>query len=70
MVFERNVADDTEADERRIVYIARLCNRAALHVDSLGIGEVVEYRLHLLTSIDKPVAAYYKTAAHMSAATE
>ena len=48
MVFKRNVADDTEADEWRAVYIARLGDRAALHVDRLGIGKVIEYRLHLL----------------------
>ena len=70
MVFERNVADYAETYEGSIVKVASLGDRAALHVDSLGIGEVVKYRLHLLTSIDKPVAAYYKTAAHMSATTE
>ena len=56
VVFEGYVADDTERDERRLVDVADLCNRAALHVDSCCLREVVHNLLHLLTSVDKPLA--------------
>ncbi len=62
MVVEWYVADDAETDERYAVDVASLCDGAALHVDGFGFGEVVEYLLHLVTAVDKPLAAHGESA--------
>src|SRR3712207_2321758 len=63
-VFERHVADDAERDERRGIEMAGLRDGTALHVDSHRLGELLEYRLHLLLRVDKPVAAHDGTLVH------
>ena len=62
LILERDVADDAEADEGHPIDVAGLCNGTAFHIDSLGMGEMPEYRLHLLLGIDKPFAAGYLTS--------
>ena len=52
-----NVADDAERDERNLVEITGLGNGARLHIDSLGIRELLNDTAHLLLCIDEPVAS-------------
>ena len=49
IVFERNIANDTEGDEGSLIDVADLRNRTTLHIDSCCLSEVVHYLLHLLT---------------------
>ena len=49
VVFERNIADNTEGNERCLIDVADLRNRTTLHVDSCCLWEVVHDLLHLLT---------------------
>ena len=49
VVFERNIADDTEGDEGSLIDVADLRNRTTLHIDSCCLWEVVHDLLHLLT---------------------
>ena len=49
VVFERNIADDTEGDEGGLIDVSDLRNRTTLHIDSCCFWEVVHYLLHFLT---------------------
>ena len=57
VVLERNVADDAEADEGNAGLVACVCDGATLHVHCHSVGEVVKDGLHLLASVNKPVAS-------------
>ena len=47
VVFERDIADNTEGNERCIMDVADLGNRTTLHVNGCCIGEFVNDLLHL-----------------------
>ena len=47
VVFERDIADNTEGNERYSIDVADLCNRTTLHVNGCCIGEVIYDLLHL-----------------------
>ena len=67
VVLQRHVANDAERDERGLVDMAGLRDRAALHVDGHRVGEVGQYLAHLLTRVDKPFAADGQAAANLYA---
>ena len=46
VVFERDIADNTEGDEGSLIDVADLRNRTTLHVDSCCLWEVVHDLLH------------------------
>ena len=49
IVFERNIADNSEGNERGLIDVADLRNRTTLHVDGCCFWEVIHDLLHLLT---------------------
>ena len=49
VVFERNVADNSEGNERCLVDVADLCDGTTFHVNGCCFWEVVHYLLHFLT---------------------
>lgn len=46
--------------------MANLCNGTAFHVDGHRLGETVEYLLHFLTRIDKPLSTDSQTTMHLT----
>mgnify|MGYP000932477394 CR=1 FL=1 len=57
-IFQRYIADDAEGDERRLVDVAGLGDRAALHIHRHRLREVFQDRAHLLLAVYKPFAAH------------
>ena len=64
MVLEGHITDDAERDEWHLIDIAGLCDAGALHIYSHSLWEALEYLLHLVTTVDKPVASYNQPFMH------
>ena len=60
-VRQRHVADHAERDERHVVDVTRLGDGTRLHINGLGVGELLNDATHLVLRIDKPVARHDKS---------